>query len=80
MRAAIFFLATIPYAAADVVDSDRIYSSQGACYDAVTHEAISSVLFNCAAAAPPRPARGDTPSRTGWVQAFELGEPQVNLL
>jgi len=38
MRAAIFFLATIPYAAADVVDSDRPYSSQGACYDAVTHE------------------------------------------
>ena len=57
MRAAIFFLATIPYAAADVVDSDLIYSSQGACYDTVTHEAISSVLFNGAArSATPHPA------------------------
>ena len=80
MRAAIFCLATIPYAAADVVDSDRIYSSQGACYDTVTHEAISSVLFNCAAAAPRRHAIGDTPPRTFRLHAFVLGQPQVILL
>ena len=40
MRAAIFFLATLHYAGADIVDPDRDYASQGACYDPVTHEAI----------------------------------------
>ena len=79
MRAAIFFLATIPYAAADVVDSDNLRSSQGACYDTVTHEAISSVLFN-GAAAPRRRAIGDTPPRTFRLHAFVLGQPQVILL
>ena len=33
----LFLLATVPLAAADVVDSTRVYSSPGACYDTTTH-------------------------------------------
>jgi len=35
--ASLFLLATAPFAAADVVDAARAYSSPGACYDMTTH-------------------------------------------
>ena len=44
--ASLFLLATVPFAAADIIgDGTRKYASQGACYDPTTHLAITRRLY-----------------------------------
>ena len=72
--ASLFLLATVPFAAADIIgDGTRPYASQGACYDPVTHAAVNPRLCDNSTASGARAHNSPRHDEPTYMHPFILG-------
>ena len=72
--ASLFLLATVPFAAADIIgDGTRPYASQGACYDPTTHLAITRRLYFPTTASGARTHDSPRHDEPTYMHPFILG-------